>query len=791
MTRFLLALLVILFYTKTFAQTVQPNYIGDLDKKFWNTSTMVDRWTYLGSGLTTVPNFLTNTNIDFHYKKRPFSKEILFADRINIVRPLGGWNPNWSNGELNNFPNVQAADIVYRNNNQLQFRLNLLKARIDPYVNQGYGDSITLVFDNFPYALTSNPINSTYGQSSIPDNVNEWEFVIENVMNALYSWYGNSIYNWKFRLGTEWSTDPRFLGNTTDYINLYQATHDGIINALGTEVNLSVYNIAGAKGNPAGAPVNILNVTQYIKNNNLPYAFSAVSDYSIPQSNLNNTAASATIDRLNNYWNSIDAILPAPREIHEYGILQNEFGLGTNEPGARGACRSFDIFMSLWEDGMTEVMHWTSGDSFGSYYLMNGEGWLLSFLEHQLNAKVYNYPIAHVGDLEPKVVLFEQDDKVFLVASAFHKNRNNTNAISVNLAVPGSIDLDPSYTTRSTSISENNCLHKTLFNDLKNNGNLKPSYDVGNGLLAQLNAMSSNFNTAKTMVTSNYASYSQEMADYLTLTPDPSNIYNPTNNTFNLTLSPSTITIYELKKDVGLTFDIKVQLEGAFDPANNTMDNSLYQRELLPGMLFSSPSNGIQTPPGQPYDIAPWNYTGNEGDTYSNSDYDPTSVDWVLLSVRTGVDPSTEIHQTAGILKADRTVDFLPGTGYTGNVSGPYYLLVEHRNHIGVLSAQPVSAQNRVLTYDFITQDSWVPPNGGFGQKQLSNGSWAMYAADGDQISDVLSYDINGLDRIFWSIDNGVFLQYLASDYDLSGQVTGADRILWSLNSGINSSVPK
>ncbi len=793
MKRILFLPLFILFASKISAQIISPSFIGDLDKKFWNTFTMVDRWTYNGAGLETVPSFLTNTNIDFHYKKRPFSKEILFADRVNIVRPLGGWNPNWSNGELNNFPNVQGADVVYRNaSGQLQFRLNLLKGRIDPYVNQGYGDSITLVFDNFPYALTSNPVNSTYGQSSLPNNVNEWEFVIETVMTALYSWYGNSIYNWKFRLGTEWSTNPRFMGNTTDYINLYQATHNGIMNALGNPVNLSVYNIAGAKGNPSGAPVNILNVTQYIKNNNLPYAFSAVSDYSLPTSTLNNTAADVTINRLNNYWNSVDAILPAPREIHEYGILRNEYNLSTNEPGARGACRSFDIFMSLWESGMTEVMHWTAGEYFNGSYLMNGEAWLFSFLEHQIDAKVYNYPIAHAGNLEPKVVLFEHDETVYLVASAFNKDRNNTNSMSVQLSVPGTIDLDPAYMIRSTSISENACLYKTLYNDLKSNGNLKGSYNVGNGLLAQLNTMSNNFGTAKNMVNSNYSKYQQEIVNSLTLTPDPSNIYNASTNTFSLTLSPSTITIYELKKeDLALTFDIKVQLEGAYNQTTSSMNNTLYQLELLPGMTFTNPSAGIQTPAGQPYNIAPWNYTGTEGDMYTNSDYDPTSVDWVLLSLRTGTDPNTEIHQTAGILKTDGTIEFLPNTGYTGNVPGPYYVLIEHRNHIGALSAQPLSAQNRVLTYDFTAQNSWLAPNGGFGQKELTSGSWAMYAADGDQVSDIVSYDINGSDRILWSIANGIFLQYKLADFDLNGEVTGADRILWGLNSGVNSSVPK
>lgn len=240
-----------------------------------------------------------------------------------------------------------------------------------------------------------------------------------------------------------------------------------------------------------------------------------------------------------------------------------------------------------------------------------------------------------------------------------------------------------------------------------------------------------------------------------------------------------------------LTFDIKVLLEGAYNPASGTMTKSLFQLELLPGMLFSGPSPGIETPAGQPYHIAPWNYQGTEGQLYSNSHYHPTSVDWVLLSLRTGVDPSTEIYKTAGILKADGSVDFLPDTGYSGSIPGPYYVLIEHRNHIGVLSPQAVSSQNRVLTYDFTTQNSWISVNGGFGQKQLSDGSWAMFAGDGDQIADMISYDINGADRILWGMDNGIFMQYLPSDYNLDGEVTGADKILWGLNTGISSGVPK
>ncbi len=255
------------------------------------------------------------------------------------------------------------------------------------------------------------------------------------------------------------------------------------------------------------------------------------------------------------------------------------------------------------------------------------------------------------------------------------------------------------------------------------------------------------------------------------------------------------IALDQITIDVGtptpsLTFDLKVVLEGAYDLSTGGMKNDLYQLELLPGMLFTTPNQiGQETPSGQPYLIPPWSYLGTEGQTYSNSDYDPTSVDWVLMSLRTGVDATTEIHQAAGILKQDGTIEFLPGSGYQGNVPGPYYILIEHRNHIGALSNQAIMPQGSVLSYDFSSQNSWA--SSGFGQKQLLPGLWGLYAADGDQILDVVSYDINGADRILWNADNGVFKEYRLSDFNMDGETTGGDRILWNSNTGISSGVPK
>gem|GEM_PF-6486174 len=191
------------------------------------------------------------------------------------------------------------------------------------------------------------------------------------------------------------------------------------------------------------------------------------------------------------------------------------------------------------------------------------------------------------------------------------------------------------------------------------------------------------------------------------------------------------------------SLNLKINLEGAFDNTTGTMKNDLFQQELLPGMRFTNPGPGLETPAGQPYFIPPWNYPGTECHCFSNADYNLASVDWVLVSLRTGLDSSTVVYKAAAVVLEDGSVDFLQDRYYLGANTGPFYILVEHRNHIGALSQSPVALQNGLLTYDFTTQNSYVPAGGGFGQKQLQSSLWGMYAADGNQVFDLVSYDIN------------------------------------------------
>jgi len=221
---------------------------------------------------------------------------------------------------------------------------------------------------------------------------------------------------------------------------------------------------------------------------------------------------------------------------------------------------------------------------------------------------------------------------------------------------------------------------------------------------------------------------------------------------------------------------IDVWLEGSYNEEKNRMTTDLNTKlQLLPGQQPPGDST-LPTPPGNPYCVAPWNYYGVEGFGPTAGVYSPDVVDWVLVSLRDSITSNTEILQTAALLLKDGKIEF-PNTCVLPADVGldSVYILVEHRNHIGVMTPTPVRISNKI---------------GGSGQKQLNDSTWVMFAGDGDQF-DVLSYDITGADKVPWAENNGRFNIYVQGDYNLNGDVNGLDKAYWANNNGIFSAVPK
>jgi len=239
---------------------------------------------------------------------------------------------------------------------------------------------------------------------------------------------------------------------------------------------------------------------------------------------------------------------------------------------------------------------------------------------------------------------------------------------------------------------------------------------------------------------------------------------------------------------------LHVWLEGAH--TGTAMHTGLSENiKILPGQTPSSVSF-TPTPAGQPYDLAPWNYNGDEGSTFTDADYlsikaangGNAVVDWVLVSFRTDPTAASTVHQEAGLVLTNGKIVFTRPVIFSTYIPSVMHVVVEHRNHLAAMSPTPVPLMGSSYTHDFRTQDSWNA-NGGFGQKMFSPGVWGLYVGDNDQLSDGIFRDIDGQDKAKFSIENGIFGTYLPSDYNMDGDVTGADKSLFSGNNGVSSLV--
>ncbi len=235
-----------------------------------------------------------------------------------------------------------------------------------------------------------------------------------------------------------------------------------------------------------------------------------------------------------------------------------------------------------------------------------------------------------------------------------------------------------------------------------------------------------------------------------------------------------------------IDINITMFLEGTYNPATNEMTTNLNNRGLLPGQTPIS-SLAIPTPAGHPYSVAPWSYSGTEGAGWTSADYSADVVDWVLVSLRTGIGKNTEVARGAGLLMKDGSVEMVDPCVLDGTNSGPFHIMIEHRNHAGAITSVPVNVVGNTVSYDFGSSNNTHSAG-----QTLVGAKRCLFAGDCDQMNDAPSgYDINGIDKSTWDANNGVFDIYLLADFNLDGNVDGSDKSLWSVNNGISTSIPR
>lgn len=249
-----------------------------------------------------------------------------------------------------------------------------------------------------------------------------------------------------------------------------------------------------------------------------------------------------------------------------------------------------------------------------------------------------------------------------------------------------------------------------------------------------------------------------------------------------------------------INLNLGVFLEGPYISSSNSMRTTLNDLGFLPGQI---PQTGLfpdTTEAGQPFNEAPWFYAGSEGDEIGDMPggipYPSTVVDWVLVSLRKGDSlASSEVWKQAALLHSNGEIQFV-GPCYQTSDMGPYWVLVEHRNHVGVMTPTAVAVTQNTqgdfeVNFDFRTTNSFTTPLT-IGQKLLntSGSTYGMYGGDPQKVGNE-NFEINGNDNALWLLENGTSETYSKADMNLDVEINGADRSIWLPNNGLASGVPK
>ena len=205
------------------------------------------------------------------------------------------------------------------------------------------------------------------------------------------------------------------------------------------------------------------------------------------------------------------------------------------------------------------------------------------------------------------------------------------------------------------------------------------------------------------------------------------------------------------------------------------------------GLDMNTNLNPSNIPLYQPYSGSPWNYAGSENVSSIPS---TNIVDWVLIELRDASDASlatsgTTIAQQAAFLLKDGSVVGLDGSNnpliFENGPQYGLYVVVWHRNHIGILSATEVLKVNGIYTYNF---NSGVDQAYGNTQKEIGAGIWGMLAGNG--LADI---QIDEFDKTnVWEQQSGKS-GYLQGDFNLDAQVNNIDKDdFWHTNTGASGS---
>ena len=193
-------------------------------------------------------------------------------------------------------------------------------------------------------------------------------------------------------------------------------------------------------------------------------------------------------------------------------------------------------------------------------------------------------------------------------------------------------------------------------------------------------------------------------------------------------------------------------------------------------MLDGLRTNGV-LPTTEPYTALGVPLTSGTGATLSagvQTIAGPNAiVDWVVVELRNAASPAQVAQRIPAVLQRDGDIVAATGSGpLRFTVNAPtYHIAVKHRNHLGAMSAAPLSFAASTVTFDLT--DPGVPTYG-TNARETVLGKAALWAGDCNRDGVIRYAGLNNdrdiiLSAIGGTVPTNVTFGYLGADVDLNG----------------------
>ena len=491
-----------------------------------------------GLELYRVPDFWC-AGSDFPYRKRAAAREVFFVDEFSITRFLGGYNQQWSHQGRQ----LPANDLAYFEDGRVQYRLPLVRERLQPYLENGYTRFIVGI-ENVPWALSRDPTKAgPYGSTEPPRDWDEWRQFITAICAEMARVYPPEVTrHLAFKIGNEYNQKKSFTGSHEDYLKLYDYSAAAI-----RQVFPAAEIMPGEIGGEAAGPGNAVDYPKlyehFARGPSLagppgpsPVAVLARSSHSFPRTRDLSPAerVALSVDSFKQVLaGKSEALVRGLRlEYHQFGVLGAPFTDTTFTPtDARNASWHFQVIFRARAAGyLDRCWSWEKADKVefsraAETHFLNGVGWLYSVLDHLQGDRGWLLDASLRGSSASEVTAagFVGDRRVTVVIGSWSRDPAATEPTVVRVVLPRAVlPFVPAMgRARMLSFTNKGAVHGAIRRDLAAANNLHPDFAAHPEALAPLRRMAADFPAARAMVATNLRRYEETQQASLTLKPVP------------------------------------------------------------------------------------------------------------------------------------------------------------------------------------------------------------------------------------------------------------------------------